>query len=379
MNYPSPRPVTARACTRLAGHRERTIRRTAALALAALWLAACGGAAPGPAAPATDAERAAARDPLPSWAEGEARAALLGFVDAVTTPGSPDFLEPPARIAVFDNDGTLWVEQPVYPQLAFALDRVRALAPSHPEWRTTEPFASALSGDLAAVAASGHAGVLAIVAASHAGVTAEAFATAVGGWLETARHPRFDRPYTELVYQPQLELIRHLHARGFKVFIVSGGGAAFLRVWAERVYGIPPERVIGSRMKTEYRVEGGRPAIHRLPEIAFVNDGAGKPVGIDTHVGGQPVLAFGNSDGDLEMIEYTLRGGLVTGGDGEGRRLGLVLHHTDGAREYAYDRDTHVGRLERGLDEREARGLLLVDMARDWRRVFAFEAAAGGG
>jgi len=359
---------------RLAARRGTMVggRRCALSVVLLLAVPSCGSAAPPSAAPA-GASPTPEAPPLPSWADGAPRSAILALVEAVTTSGSPDFLEPRDRIAVFDNDGTLWVEQPMYPQLAFAFDRVRALARDHPEWRTTEPFASVLRGDLAAVAASGAGGALEIMASTHGGMSAEAFAAAVRGWIETARHPRFDRPYTALVYQPQLELIDHLHGHGFKVFIVSGGGAAFLRVWAEDVYGIPPERVVGSRMKSVYRLEDGEPEIHRLPEVDFVNDGPGKPVGIYQHVGGQPVLAFGNSDGDLEMLDYTLRGG---GGDGP--RLGLVLHHTDGERELAYDRNAAVGKLDRGLDERDARGLTLVDMRRDWRRVFPFETAEGG-
>jgi hypothetical protein len=311
---------------------------------------------------ATLAAAAADADPLPSWNDGPARQALLAFVERVTKEGSPDFVPAPQRIAVFDNDGALWSEQPMYVQLAFALDRVRALAPQHPEWKAKEPFASALRGDLAAVAASGERGLLELVMATHAGNTSEEFAAIVEEWLGAARHPKLARPYTECVYQPMLELLAHLRANGFETFIVSGGGVEFMRPWTERVYGVPPEKVVGSSIQTRYELRDGKPAIVRLPAVDFVDDKAGKPVAIHKFVGRRPILAFGNSDGDFEMLEWTTAG--------EGPRLGLLLHHDDAEREVAYDRKSPFGRLERGLDEAAARGWTLVSMKRDWKRVF---------
>jgi phosphoglycolate phosphatase-like HAD superfamily hydrolase len=305
---------------------------------------------------------AAAGDPLPSWSEGPARQALVTFVERVTKEGGPDFVPPAERVAVFDNDGALWSEQPMYVQLAFALDRVKALAPEHPEWKEKEPFASVLRGDLAGVAASGEHGLLELVMASHAGNTTEEFAGIVEDWLAKARHPRLGRPYTEAVYQPMLELLAYLRANGFKTFIVSGGGIEFLRPWAERVYGVPPEQVVGSSVQTRYELRDGKPAIVRLPAIDFIDDKAGKPVGIHKFIGRRPILAFGNSDGDFEMLEWTTAG--------PGPRLGLLVHHDDAEREVAYDRQSSVGRLDRGLDEAPKRGWTLVSMKRDWKRVF---------
>jgi hypothetical protein len=300
---------------------------------------------------------------LPSWSDAAARRAIVGFVDRVTRQGSPDYVAPPERIAVFDNDGTLWSEQPMYVQLAFALDRVKALAPQHPEWRDRQPFKAALEGDTKALAESGEHGLLELVMATHAGSTTEEFAAIVADWLATARHPRFGRPYTGLVYQPMLELLAYLRANGFKTFIVSGGGIEFMRPWAERVYGVPPEQVIGSSIETRYELRDGRPALVRLPQIDFIDDKAGKPVGIHRHIGRRPILAFGNSDGDLQMLEWT------TGGAGP--RLGLIVRHDDGEREYAYDRKSAAGRLDRALDEAAPRGWIVVSMKDDWTRVFA--------
>jgi len=305
---------------------------------------------------------AEAGDPLPSWSDGPARQVLVSFVERVTKEGGPDFVPPAERVAVFDNDGTLWSEQPLYVQLAFALDRVKALAPEHPEWKEKEPFASVLRGDLAGVAASGEHGLLELVMASHAGNTSEEFARIVEDWLATARHPKLGRPYTECAYQPMLELLAYLRANGFQTFIVSGGGVEFMRPWSERVYGVPPERVVGSSVQTRYELRGGKPAIVRLPAVDFIDDKAGKPVGIHKFIGRRPVLAFGNSDGDFEMLEWTTAG--------PGPRLGLLLHHDDAEREVAYDRTSSVGRLGRGLDEAPARGWTLVSMKRDWKRVF---------
>ena len=305
---------------------------------------------------------AAAADSLPSWNDGAAKTRIVGFVESVTTPGSKDFVSADDRIAVFDNDGTLWSEQPIYFQLAFAMDRVRALAPQHPEWKTTEPFKAVLAGDMQGVAASGHKGVAQIVAASHAGNTTEEFEQIVKDWVETARHPKFKRRYDELVYQPMLELLEYLRANGFKTYIVSGGGIEFMRAFAERVYGIPPEQVIGSSIKTEYQVRDGKPVIARLPEIDFIDDKEGKPVGINKFIGRRPIMAFGNSDGDFQMLEWTT--------SGDGARLGAIVHHTDGEREYAYDRDSNIGRLVRGLDEAGKRGWLIIDMKNDWKTIY---------
>lgn len=305
---------------------------------------------------------AAAADPLPSWHVGPARQAIVGFVERVTKPGGPDFVPPAERIAVFDNDGTLWSEQPMYVQLAFALDRVKALAPEHPEWKEKEPFASVLRGDLAGVAASGEHGLVELVMASHAGNTTDEFAAIVTDWLARARHPKLGRPYTECVYQPMLELLAYLRASGFKTFIVSGGGIEFMRPFSERVYGVPPEQVVGSSIEARYEPLDGKPAIVRLPSVDFIDDKAGKPVGIHKFVGRRPVLAFGNSDGDFEMLEWTTTG--------PGPRLGLLLHHDDAEREVAYDRASSVGRLERGLAEAPQRGWVVVGMKRDWKRVF---------
>ena len=299
---------------------------------------------------------------LPSWAEGDAKARILEFVAATTTKGSPDFVEPAARIAVFDNDGTLWGEQPMYVQLAFALDRVRQLAPQHPEWQTTEPFKSVLSGDMAGVAASGERGLLELVAATHAGMSAEEFEKIVSDWIEGSRHPTSGKPYTAHIFQPMVELIGYLKANQFAVFIVSGGGVEFMRPWTERVYGIPPENVVGSSIKTKYELRDGHPAITRLPEIDFIDDGPGKPVGIHKFIGRRPIAAFGNSDGDFEMLEWTTAG--------PGRSFGLIVHHDDAQRENAYDRDSHFGRLARGLDEASARGWTIVSIKNDWKVVY---------
>jgi phosphoserine phosphatase len=301
-------------------------------------------------------------DPLPSWNDGAARAAIIGFVERVSDPDHTDFVPVAERIAVFDNDGTLWSEQPIYVQLAFAMDRVRALAADHPEWATQQPFAAVLNDDLDALHAAGTAGLLELVMASHAGMTTDAFARIATDWLATARHPRFDRPYTELVYQPMLELLVYLRDHGFKTYIVSGGGIAFMRPWTEQVYGIPPEQVIGSSITTRFEMRDDGPVIVREPELDFIDDKAGKPVGIHKFIGRRPLAAFGNSDGDLQMLQWT------TAGDGP--RLGVIVRHTDAEREWAYDRDSAVGRLDQALDEAPERGWVVVDMARDWRTVF---------
>ncbi len=287
-------------------------------------------------------------DPLPSWNDSPSKSAITAFVAKVTKDGSPDFVKPEDRIAVFDNDGTLWCEQPLYFQLLFALDRVKALAPQHPEWNDTEPFKSVLAGDMKGLAATGEKGLVEIMMATHSSMTTDEFNQIVKDWIKTARHPRFHRPYTSLAYQPMLELLTYLRANGFKTFIVSGGGIEFMRVFAEGVYGIPPEQVIGSSGVTKFEMRDGIPVLVKEPKIDFVNDGPGKPVGINQFIGRRPIFAFGNSDGDLQMLQWT------TAGDGP-RFAGLV-HHTDADREYAYDRDSHVGKLDKAWDEAVQKG-----------------------
>lgn len=310
-----------------------------------------------------------AADPLPSWNEGPAKRAVLNFVAAATDQDSPHFIPLAERIAVFDNDGTLWSEQPIYFQFAFAIDRVKALAPQYPQWKNQSPFSLALRGDLAGLAGTGKKGLLEIVAATHAGMTTDEFAAAVGQWLRTARHPRFDRPYNELVFQPMLELLAYLRAAGFKTYIVSGGGIEFMRVWAEEAYGIPPEQVIGSSGKLKYEERDGQPVLVKLPEINFIDDQAGKPVGIEQFIGRRPVLAVGNSDGDYEMLRWVT----APRSNSSTRPLGILIHHTDAQREWAYDRQSHVGRLDKALNEAADRGWTVVDMAHDWTRVFPFD------
>jgi len=304
-------------------------------------------------------------EPLPSWNDGASRRAITDFVARVTQQGGPDFVPPDERIATFDNDGTLWVEHPMYVQLAFALDRVKALVPTHPEWKDTQPFKAALEGDMKTLAASGDHGLAELIMATHAGMTTEEFQKIVTDWLATARDPRFKRPYTALSYQPMIELLAYLRGNGFKTFIVSGGGIEFMRPWTERVYGVPPEQVVGSSIKTKFQMRDGRPELFRLPEVNFIDDGAGKPVGINEFIGRRPIAAFGNSDGDLEMLQWTT----MTGG----ARLGLIVHHTDAEREYAYDRDTPFGRLDKALDVAAMNHWVVVDMKNDWKRIFAAE------
>jgi phosphoglycolate phosphatase-like HAD superfamily hydrolase len=303
-----------------------------------------------------------ATTPLASWNEGPAKAAIQRFVANVTTLGSPGYVPKAERIAVFDNDGTLWAEQPIYFQFQFALDRVKALAPQHPEWRTKEPFNHLLAGDMKAFLAGGEHAVLAVVAAAHSGLTTDEFAAAVHDWLRTARHPKTGRPYTSMVYQPMLELLDYLRANDFKTFIVSGGGVEFMRAFADSVYGIPPEQVIGSQGKLSYEMRDGKPVLIKLPDVQFVDDGPGKPAGIQTFIGRRPIAAFGNSDGDREMLEWTWAG--------TGERLALLVHHTDAEREWAYDRDSQVGRLDKALDQALAAGWTVVDMKTDWKQVF---------
>ena len=308
---------------------------------------------------------AQAADPLPSWNDGNAKQSIAAFVDKVTTSGSPDFVPPAERIATFDNDGTLWAEKPVYFQLLFALDRVKELAPQHPEWKDKEPFASLLEGDVKGALAGGDKALLEIVMATHAGMTTTEFETIVKDWIATARHPETKRPFTEMVYQPMLELLAYLRANGFKTFIVSGGGIEFMRPWSEAVYGVPPEQVVGSSIKTRFEMRDDGPVLVRLPEVNFVDDKEGKPVGINSHIGRRPVAAFGNSDGDLQMLQWTTAG--------QGARFGLLVHHTDGEREWAYDKDSSVGRLDKALTEAEIKGWTVVDMKRDWKVIYPSE------
>ncbi len=290
------------------------------------------------------------------------KSSIIDFVSAVTSEGSPDYVAPADRIATFDNDGTLWSEQPFYFQLAFALDRVKALAPDHPEWKDTEPFKSVLAGDLKAVLASGEKGLVQILAATHAGTTTDEFAVIVNHWISTATHPKTGKLYTSMVFKPMLELLDYLRTNQFNVYIVSGGGIEFMRPWTTATYGISPENVVGSSIKTKYEVRDGVPVIIRLPEIDFIDDKAGKPVGIHKFIGKRPIAAFGNSDGDFEMLEW------VT--SGPGRRLGVIIHHNDADREYAYDRDSHIGQLSRGLDEGPSRGWVILSMKDDWKTIY---------
>ena len=315
--------------------------------------------------PASPIPLHAQTDPLPSWNEGATKQAIMTFVARVTQQGGPDFVPPAERIATFDNDGTLWCEHPMYVQLAFALDRVKAMAPLHPEWKDKQPFRAALEGDMKTLAASGERGIGELVMATHAGMTSEEFAKIVTDWLATARDPRFKRPYTELVYQPMLELLAYLRANGFKTFVVSGGGIEFMRPWTERVYGIPPEQVVGSSIKTSFEMRRGRPILFRLPELNFNDDKAGKPVAINEHIGRRPIAAFGNSDGDLQMLQWTTMAG--------GVRFGLIVHHTDADREYAYERNGAFGNLDKALEAAAANKWTVVDMKRDWKVVFPFE------
>jgi hypothetical protein len=305
-------------------------------------------------------------EPLPSWNEGPAKQAIIEFVQATTTEGSLKFVPPPERIATFDNDGTLWAEQPMYFQLIFALDRVKALAPQHPEWKTKEPFASLLKGDVKGALAGGERAMLEIVMNTHAGMTTVEFEQIVKDWIATAKHPRFKRPYTECVYKPMLELLAYLRGNGFKTFIVSGGGIEFMRPWTEKVYGIPPEQVVGSSIKTKYEMRDGKPVLVRLPEINFIDDKTGKPVGINSHIGRRPVAAFGNSDGDQQMLEWTQAGGSA--------RLMMLVHHDDAKREWAYGAQSKIGTFSDALmAEAKKSSWAIISMKNDWKVIFPFE------
>src|SRR5262245_14591383 len=326
--------------------RMKPTRRLALAALFAAWTAL----------------PASADDPLPSWNDTAPKKAIIAFVEKVTKEVAPDFVPVPERIATFDNDGTLWAEQPMYFQLIFAIDRVKALAPQHPEWKDKEPFASLLKGDLKAVLAGGERSILEIIMASHAGMTTDEFAQIVNDWIATAKHPKTGRHYNEMIYQPMVELLSYLRANGFKTFIVSGGGIEFMRPWVERTYGIPPDQVVGSSIKTKFEMRDGKPVLIRLPEIDFIDDKAGKPVGINLHIGRRPIAAFGNSDGDQQMLEWTT--------SGSGARFALIVHHDDAEREWAYDRKSHVGQLDKAWDEAKAKGWTVVSMKDDWKTIF---------
>jgi phosphoserine phosphatase len=326
-----------------------TTRRPRALAIIAALLVAASTAV-------------GANDPLPSWDDGAAKRAILAFVAETTSPGAPGFVPPAERIAAFDNDGTLWAEQPLYFQLAFAVDRVKALAPEHPEWKQKQPFKAVLAGDVKGALAGGEPAIAELVTATHAGMTTEEFTKIVGDWIASARHPRFKRPYTECVYQPMLELLGYLRANGFKTYIVSGGGVEFIRAWAERVYGIPPEQVVGSTGVTRFEMRPAGPVLMREPKIEFVNDGPGKPAGINKFIGRRPIFAFGNSDGDQQMLEWTAAG--------KGARFMGLVHHDDAEREWAYDRTSHIGKLDKALDEAVAKNWTVVSMKDDWKTIF---------
>ncbi|MGB6221273.1 HAD family hydrolase [Haloferula sp.] len=303
-----------------------------------------------------------AADPLPSWNDTSPKKAIIEFVKSVTTKGSADFVPAPERIATFDNDGCLWAEQPMYFQAFFIFDRIKQLAPQHPEWKTEEPFASVLKGDHKGALAGGEEALIKMTMATHTGMTTDEFNEIATDWVTTAKHPETGKLYTEMVYQPMLELLAYLRANDFKTFIVSGGGIDFMRPWTERVYGIPPEQVVGSSVKTKFEMRDGEAVVMRIPELNFIDDKEGKPVGIQTHIGRRPIFSAGNSDGDLQMHQWTQAG--------DGPRFSLYVHHTDAEREWAYDRDSHIGRFDKGLDEAKAKGWTVVDMKNDWKVVF---------
>ncbi|RZU02664.1 HAD family hydrolase [Rivibacter subsaxonicus] len=328
---------------------QRT-RRWLVLGAAALVLAACASGGGGN------------TDPLPSWNEGTSKQAILKFVDGVTREGSPSYVAPAERIATFDNDGTLWAEQPLYFQFLFMLEQVKAAAPQHPEWKDNAAFKALVANDHAALAEMGHKPILELLMVANSGMSNEAYDQTIRDWLASARHPKLKRPFTELVYQPQLELLAYLRSKGFKTFIVSGGSVEFMRPWVEKVYGIPPEQVVGSQQGMKFDMAGGKPVLMREPKIDFIDDGPGKPVGIYKQIGRRPILAFGNSDGDLQMLQYTVAG--------SGARMALIVHHDDAAREFAYDRQSKIGKLDKAWDEAKAKGWTVVSMQRDWKQVF---------
>jgi phosphoglycolate phosphatase-like HAD superfamily hydrolase len=301
-------------------------------------------------------------DPLPSWTDTGSKKAIIAFVEKVVTKDSPNFVPIPERIATFDNDGCLWSEQPMYFQAIYIFDRIKELSPKHPEWKEKEPFASVLKGDVKSALAGGEKALLEMAMATHAGLTDEEFNKVIGNWLATAKHPTTKMAYNEMIYQPMLELLDYLRANDFKTFIVSGGGIDFVRVFAEEAYGIPPEQVVGTSIGAKYEVRDGKPVIVKTPELDFIDDKAGKPVGIYQHIGRRPIFAAGNSDGDFQMLEWTTAG--------EGARFGLLVHHTDAEREFAYDRESHVGKLDKGLDAAEEKGWEIVDMKKAWKTIY---------
>ena len=301
--------------------------------------------------------------PLPSWNDGTSKQDIINFVTAVTDKSSSDYVDPRERIAVFDNDGTLWSEQPAYFQLFFAMDRVKAMAADHPEWKNQQPFKAVLDGDMKALAASGKKGLIELVMTTHAGMSTDEFTAIVLDWLQTAKHPTLNKPYTELVFKPMLELLNYLRANDFKTFIVSGGGIEFMRPWVEGVYGIPPEQVVGSSIVTKFEIRDGKPVLVREAKLNFIDDNVGKPVGINLHIGRRPIFAFGNSDGDLQMLQWTTLAR-------EGKRFAGIVHHTDGEREFAYDKDSHMGRLDKALIEAGKNGWTVVDMKKEWNVIY---------
>jgi len=303
-----------------------------------------------------------AADPLPSWNESASKRAIQQFVEKVTAEGTADFVPVSSRIATFDNDGTLWSEQPMYFQAFFVMDRIKHLAANHPDWKERPPFAAVLRGDIKSALGGGEKTLIELVMATHAGMTTDEFEELVLEWIATAKHPQSGRLFTDMVYQPMLELLAYLRANGFKTFIVSGGGVEFMRPWAGKVYGVPPEQVIGSSIKTSYELAHGQPVLLRLPELSFIDDKGGKPIGIHRHIGRRPIAAFGNSDGDFEMLDWTT--------SGKGPRFGLIVHHTDAEREFAYDRKSHVGKLDHALDQANSKGWTVVDMKLDWKQIY---------
>ncbi|AWW32048.1 haloacid dehalogenase-like hydrolase [Echinicola strongylocentroti] len=315
--------------------------------------------------PTNSREIAGASAALPSWNDGDTKQAIIGFVEEVTNSESPNYIKPEDRIATFDNDGTLWSEQPVYFQFFFAIDRIKTMAADHPEWKDQQPYKAILEKDMPALMEQGKAGLLKVVMTTHAGMTTDEFEKIVSDWIATAKHPTKNRPYTDLIFQPMLELVQYLHAYDFKVFIVSGGGIEFMRPWAEEVYGIPRDRVVGSSIKTEYDYNDGQPIIKRLPEIDLIDDKEGKPIGIHRYIGRKPVFAAGNSDGDLQMLRWTAAN--------SAKSFKLYVHHTDEAREWAYDRDSHIGTFDKGWDEAKEKGWTLVDMKEDWKVIYPHE------
>jgi hypothetical protein len=324
-----------------------------------LWAAALVGLA------AITPTLARAADPLPSWNDTAPKRAIVAFVEKVTKAGSPDFVPAAERIATFDNDGTLWAEQPVYFQFAFTRDRVKALVPQHPEWKTKPPFSKLISTPKEEMVAVNEHEMMEMIMAAHAGISTEEFSKIVSDWIANAKHPKTGKLYSEMVYQPMIELLAYLRANGFKTFIVSGGGIEFMRPWTEKVYGIPPEQVIGSSGKLKFEMRDGKPVLMKLPEIDFIDDKEGKPVGIQQHIGRRPVMAFGNSDGDLQMLQWTTAG--------SGQRFALIVHHTDEKREWAYDRQSHIGKLDKAWDEAITKGWTVVSMKDDWKTIFPLE------